>query len=178
MFCVRDIRKGVGMSETSTDLNQEVAALRAEVAELRGRLRRFQRTQSIRKRSKATIFGLPLYEIALGPDPESGEARGNAKAIIAIGDIATGVLALGGFAQGGLAIGGMALGLFSLGGCSVGLVAAVGGLAVGSIAVGGCAIGLVAIGGAAIGQYTAGAEGVSPELTEAFNTMKMLWRMR
>lgn len=163
------------MSETATDLRQEVAALRAEVAELRGKLQRSQRTASLRKRSLATLFGLPLYEIAIGPDFESGETRGHAKAVVAVGDIATGLVALGGFAQGGIAIGGMAMGLFSLGGCAVGALAALGGVAVGGFAVGGCAFGLVAIGGVAIGKFSAGAEGVSPELLETLEVLRILW---
>ena len=53
------------------------------------------RTGPVRRRSKLTLFGLPLYDIATGPDPEKGERRGHARGIIAVGDFATGVLAIG-----------------------------------------------------------------------------------
>ena len=109
-----------------------------------------------RKRSATKMFGLPLYEIAIGPDLENGELRGHARAIVAIGDVATGVIAIGGWARGGLAIGGIATGLISLGGCACGLLAAVGGAAVGGIAIGGAAVGIVAIGGAALGYWGLG----------------------
>jgi hypothetical protein len=49
-----------------------------------------------RKRSGTVLFGLPLYDIAVGANPEAGEARGHARGIVAIGDIATGWLAIGG----------------------------------------------------------------------------------
>lgn len=109
----------------------------------------------IRKRSQQTILGLPLVDIAIGPDPEKNEVRGHARGIIAIGDIATGWLAFGGVAYGGLASGGIAVGIVSFGGLSIGL-AALGGLAIGGIAVGGGAIGFAAIGGGAIGYYALG----------------------
>lgn len=166
------------MSESTTELDREVEALRAEVAELRSKMQRLQRGHGIRKRSKTTILGLPLYEIATGPDLETGEVRGHARAIVAVGDIATGVIALGGFAQGGIVFGGMALGLVSFGGYCIGVLAALGGLAVGSLAVGGCAIGVVAIGGLAVGQFVAGADGVSPELTQALTVLKTIWEAR
>jgi hypothetical protein len=111
---------------------------------------------SIRKRSSASIGGLPLYEVALGPDIERGESRGHAKAVFAIGDLATGIVAVGGLARGLIAIGGMALGAISFGGLSVGVLGAIGGLAIGSAALGGAAIGGVAIGGGAAGYYACG----------------------
>src|SRR5262245_35307911 len=123
--------------------------------------------RGVRRRSKTEIFGLPLWEIALGPDVLRGETRGHAKAIFALGDIATGVFALGGlarglFAMGGLAMGGVTLGGFSLGllvalgGGAIGLGFSAGGLAVGTVAVGGAAFGLVAIGGLAVGVVRMG----------------------
>lgn len=105
---------------------------------------------SIRRRSQKTIFGLPLYDIAFGPDLEAGELRGHAKGVVAIGDVATGGLAIGGLASGGIAIGGLACGLFSLGGCAFGLLGVMGGVALGGFAMGGVAIGLKAMGGVEI----------------------------
>lgn len=122
--------------------------------------------RGVRKRSTSEFAGLPLYDIAIGPDPEKGEIRGYARGIIAIGDIATGWLAVGGLARGLLAIGGGAIGVVAIGGGALGLIGVgglavgglvFGGLAVGGIAVGGGAIGLVAIGGGAFGYYAYGA---------------------
>ena len=110
----------------------------------------------VRKQSKTTVAGVPLWAIASGPDPARGEMRGHAKAIIAIGDMATGVLALGGFARGVIAFGGLALGLVSAGGLAIGLALAGGGAAVGGMAFGGAALGGVAIGGGALGRYAMG----------------------
>ena len=45
----------------------------------------------VRWTSSATILEYPLVCIALGPDLASNEARGHARGIIAIGDIATGL---------------------------------------------------------------------------------------
>jgi hypothetical protein len=118
---------------------------------------------AIRKRSRTRIAGLPLFEIAFGPQRSRGESHGHAKALIAIGDQATGVLAIGGLAQGVVAIGGLSEGLIAVGGCTLGLFAALGGVAVGAFAVGGVALGAVARGGVAIGGLSAeGREAVSP----------------
>lgn len=86
--------------------------------------------KTVRKQSATTLFGLPLWAVACGPDPEKGEIRGHARGIIAIGDIATGFLAIGGLARGLIAIGGLALGCLSLGGCTLGIFS-LGGLALG-----------------------------------------------
>lgn len=115
-----------------------------------------RRARSVRKRSEATILGMPLYDIAMGPNFETGEIRGHARGFIAVGDIATGVLAMGGVARGVVAFGGVAIGAFSFGGLSIGVIAAIGGAAIGGVALGGAAIGLVAIGGGAVGYYAVG----------------------
>ncbi|MFO1422460.1 MAG: hypothetical protein U1F70_02235 [Candidatus Competibacteraceae bacterium] len=141
------------MKENSEQLKQRIAALEQEVSALKNRGFPYR---GIRKRSSRYVWGLPLYDIALGPDLEKGEMRGHAKGIIAIGDLATGGLAMGGVARGLVALGGVALGLvLGFGGLSTGLLA-VGGLAVGGIAIGGGAIGGIAIGGGAFGYYAVG----------------------
>ena len=112
--------------------------------------------RGVRKRSERMLWGLPLYEIAFGPDPERGEARGHARAIFAFGDIATGVVAAGGFARGILALGGLAFGGITFGGISCGLIVALGGLAAGGVALGGMAIGGIALGGGAVGVVAVG----------------------
>ncbi|MHC5114611.1 MAG: hypothetical protein ACYTGP_09310 [Planctomycetota bacterium] len=117
-----------------------------------------------RFRSKATLWGLPAIDIALGPTHT--ERIGRAKGVIAIGDRATGFVAMGGVARGIVAFGGVAIGVFSMGGMALGLLTAWGGLAVaacadggmalGVLAMAGCAFGLVAAGGVAMGLYAVG----------------------
>jgi hypothetical protein len=133
-------------------LRQRVEKVEKELAALRP----VQCRRTVRRRSEASFLGLPVWEIAVGPDLERGEPRGHARAIIAIGDIATGWLAIGGFARGIIALGGCAVGGISLGGVSLGLFGALGGLAVGTIALGGAAVGLVALGGGALGYVAMG----------------------
>jgi hypothetical protein len=133
------------------ELEERVERLEAEVAAIRG-----QGGRSVRRRASWGIGNLPLWEVAVGPDPAKGEARGHARGILAVGDIATGFVAVGGWARGVVALGGLATGLLSLGGLSIGVLAAVGGLAIGSLAVGGGAVGKVAIGGGAVGEYACG----------------------
>ena len=112
--------------------------------------------KSIRRQSSRTFCGLPLWAVAIGPDLERGEMRGHARAIFALGDIATGWFAFGGLARGLFAFGGLAIGLFAFGGAAIGVLVAVGGAAIGGLALGGGAIGVVAIGGGACGYYAFG----------------------
>jgi hypothetical protein len=118
-----------------------------------------------RYRSRVTLFGLPVIDVAIGPFRQ--ERRGNARGIIAIGDCALGWLAIGGLARGFVAVGGVALGIFSIGGISLGLLTALGGLAVclgianggfslGAVSMGGFAAGVVAQGGFAVGVFARG----------------------
>ncbi|MGH7176204.1 MAG: hypothetical protein ACREJC_02380 [Tepidisphaeraceae bacterium] len=107
-----------------------------------------------RYRSNATLCGLPVIDIALGP--KNGEMRGHARGIIAIGDFATGWLAIGGFARGIVAIGGFAMGFLGVGGMSAGLVGAMGGLSVGALSTGGLAAGILATGGCSLGVVAQG----------------------
>jgi hypothetical protein len=140
------------MSDDSEQLQKKVEALEREVAALKCGLGR----RGVRKRSANSLWGLPWYDIALGPDTDKNEVRGHARGIIAIGDIATGIFAVGGVARGFFAFGGLAWGAITFGGCSIGLLVAIGGLAVGLLALGGAAIGMVAVGGGAFGYYACG----------------------
>lgn len=150
------------MPEHDDELRQRIEELEREVAALKQR----GVVRGRRERSTQMLWGLPLYDLALGPDPERNEVRGHARGIIAVGDIATGVVAFGGLARGvialggaavgGIAIGGGALGVVAFGGGAIGLLLAVGGGAIGTIAAGSCAIGLVAVGNVAIGYYAMG----------------------
>jgi hypothetical protein len=111
----------------------------------------------VRRRSTTELLGLPLWEVAWGADFSRGERCGHAKAIFAMGDIATGVFAMGGIARGLFAFGGVAFGGFTFGGLSLGLVVALGGAAIGlGFSAGGLAVGTVAIGGAALGLFSVG----------------------
>lgn len=125
---------------------------------LRSTLRRRASAEGriVRKRSKMTIGGLPLWEIARGPDLKRGERRGHARAILAVGDIADGVVAIGGMSRGIISVGGLAAGVVALGGISIGLLAALGGLAAAPYAMGGVALGAYARGGAYASLRTRG----------------------
>src|SRR5205809_5271106 len=112
--------------------------------------------KGIRRQSSRIVCGLPLWAIAIGPDLERGEMRGHARAIFALGDMATGWFAFGGFARGIFAFGGLAIGVVAFGGFAIGVLIALGGVAVGCIAFGGGAIGAIAIGGGACGDYAFG----------------------
>jgi hypothetical protein len=148
--------------KTRQELERRVRELEAEVAGLRA-----YRGRVVRYRSAAQFGGLPLIAIATGPDPAKGEARGHARGILAIGDMATGVVAVGGLARGLAAFGGLALGLVTFGGASFGALAAVGGLAVGSIAFGGGALGWTAVGGGAVGTYACGGGALGEHVIDA-----------
>ena len=138
---------------TRTDLEKKVADLEGQVEALKRS--GVVVPHGVRRRSSATFAGLPIFDLAWGPDIERNEMRGHAKGIIAVGDIATGVLAIGGIVRGIVAIGGLAFGVLSFGGLSIG-VGAIGGLALGGLALGGGAVGGAAIGGGAIGYYACG----------------------
>jgi len=102
-------------------------------------------------RSKTTVWGLPLLDVALGVDPITGRKR-VAKGVIAIGEVAEGVIAFGGMAS---------LGVIACGGIGIGVVS-VSALALGVVAVGGGAIALLGSEGAfslapiALGELAAG----------------------
>ena len=132
--------------------DRRIAALEHEVDVLRASAA----PKSVRRRSETVLWGMPLWEIAVGPDVEADEVRGHARGVFALGDVATGVVALGGIARGVFACGGVAVGAIGLGGCSLGLLFAGGGLAVGGVAVGGLAVGGLALGGAAVGYVAVG----------------------
>lgn len=150
--------------DETTQLKQRIATLEREMAVLKQRGYPYR---GVRRRSTKTLWGLPLYDIAMGPDPEKGELRGHARGVIAIGDFATGVIAIGGVARGVIAMGGLALGLlFGMGGLGVGLLA-VGGLAIGGMAIGGGAIGGIAIGGGAFGYYAVGGGAFGAQVIDA-----------
>jgi hypothetical protein len=159
------LRSGLPDPMRSHDLEKRVEELEAEIAALRERT--LLPPIGIRRRASWSIAHLPLYEISLGSDPGRRQLRGHARAIIAIGDVASGVLAIGGYARGVVAIGGLATGLVSFGGLSLGLLSAFGGLAIGGLALGGAAVGGVAVGGSAAGYYACGAASTGMHVVSA-----------
>lgn len=141
--------ESTGGHDDDKSLESKVDSLEREIRQLKGK----RSGPSVRWRTSASIAGLPLMAVAMGPDFERRERRGHAKGIVAIGDAATGLIAVGGSAHGVLALGGISIGLFSIGGVSLGLIAAVGGVAAGAVAVGGVACGLAAIGGVDVDHF-------------------------
>jgi hypothetical protein len=131
--------------------------------------------RSLRRQSSATFAGLPLWEIALGPDPDRGELRGHARAIFAVGDMATGWFAFGGLARGLIAVGGLAIGVVALGGGAIGGLA-LGGGAMGFIAAGGGAFGYYAFGAAAAGAHTLSAMHQDPEALDFLHRLSRFLR--
>lgn len=138
------------------DLRRKGTLTAEQFEQAKQKLLAVDRPFGIRRQSTTMIGGVPLWAIASGPDPARGESRGHAKAIVAIGDMATGLLAIGGFARGLIAFGGLAVGVISAGGLAFGLALATGGAAVGGMAFGGGALGAVAVGGGAVGRYAIG----------------------
>ena len=146
-----------GRDKTIAELQQRVVRLEKSQAgvEHHDESATASRPASVRVRSSRKLFGCPLYDIAFGPDPETGAKKGYAKGIIAIGDYATGGIAIGGLAQGFVAIGGLSWGVFTVGGCTLAMGAGLGGVAVGGYVLGGVAIGVQAFGGVAISVWPA-----------------------
>jgi hypothetical protein len=125
--------------------------------------------KSTRRQSSRKFLGWPLWAIAIGPDLERGEMRGHARAIFAVGDMATGMFALGGLARGVVAFGGLAIGLVAFGGFAIGVLIALGGAAIGCVAFGGGAIGVIAVGGGACGYYALGGGAIGAHTVSALH---------
>ena len=132
--------------------------------------------RSIRRESALKLAGLPLWSVAIGPDPGKGEKRGHARGIVAFGDMATGVFAAGGLARGVVAFGGLAIGLASFGGLGIGLVLALGGAAAGGVAIGGGAAGVYAMGGGAVGTHVLSATQCDAEALDFFSRTFEWWQ--
>jgi hypothetical protein len=116
---------------------------------------------AVRVVSKTRILGVPLFAVAYGVDPASGQKRGVAKGLVAVGNVAVGIVAVGDMAVGVVPVGAVAVGVLPVGAVSVGMFA-VGGLAFGLAALGGVAVGGVAIGGLAFGIRVLGGLTLTP----------------
>lgn len=128
------------MRDDSNQLRQRIEALEQEVAALKARGFPYR---GLRKRSRRSLWGLPLYNTALGPDPATGEVRGHARGVVALGGLAVGVV---------LGIGGLSTGLLALGG----------------LAIGGGAWGYYAVGGGALGEHVISGTTQDPEALRFF----------
>lgn len=117
----------------------------------------FREKLHFERKSKKTIFGLPLYHINVG----AGFYR--AKGIVSVGMISTGIISLGLVSIGLLAFGILAMGLIAFGSIALGGIS-LGGISVGILAVGGVAIGVFAIGGLAIGMYSLGGCAIASQI--------------
>lgn len=140
-----------------------------------------------RKRSKVRIFGLPLWEVAFNLINKSGRVRyvrmAKARAIIAVGDSATGIVAIGSFAKGIVAVGQTSLGVFAFGTgtfgvfavglMSIGLFSA-GILSGGFISFGAIVLSYISVGFLTISRYTFNLDGKSHELFSFYNILKNL----
>jgi predicted RNA-binding Zn-ribbon protein involved in translation (DUF1610 family) len=107
-----------------------------------------------RYRSRTTLFGLPLVDVAIGGTHD--ESTGSARGIFALGDNARGFVAVGGKAVGIVAVGGTAFGVFAVGGIAIGLLSAWGGVSVGAMAAGGFVLGLMGYGGVCVAVLAGG----------------------
>lgn len=121
-----------------------------------------------RATSKRTLWGMPLYDIVIHPEPPP--ATNSARGIVAVGRHATGVFASGGVTARGVVAfaGGAAFGVFAYaGGLGVGLVAFSGGASLAGLALaGGVALGgYVGAGGFASGAKVITNSRTSPDLT-------------
>jgi len=108
---------------------------------------------SVDRRSAVTLLGWPLWHIAAGRDPVTGQTR-EARGWYARGQFATGLVAAGQVARGWLAMGQAATGLVAVGQAAVGYFAALGQAACSTLlAIGQAAIGLVSIGMVGLGLW-------------------------
>lgn len=140
-----------------------------------------------RKRSKTKIFGLPLWEVAFNLIGKKGNVRyqrlAKARAIVAIGDSATGIVAIGSFAKGIVAVGQTALGVFAFGAGTFGIFAiglmsvglfSIGALSVGFIGFGAIVLSYISAGFLTISRYTFNLDGRSSEIIPYYNILKNL----
>ena len=107
------------------------------------------------RKSKKTVFGLPLYHI--GKNAHGFFAVGlKACGVFSVGFMSRGVVSFGLFSLGGISVGILSLGLISVGALSAGLLS-VGSVALGLFAVGAISAGLVSVGAISVGCFSMGA---------------------
>lgn len=107
------------------------------------------------RKSRKTVFGLPLYHIgrnACGFFAVGLKARG----VFSLGLMSRGIFSLGLLSLGVISFGLLSLGLISVGTFSAGLLA-VGSVALGLFAVGAVSVGIVSFGALSVGCFSSGA---------------------
>lgn len=107
------------------------------------------------RKSRKTVFGLPLYHIgrnACGFFAVGLKARG----VFSLGLMSRGIFSLGLLSLGGISFGLLSLGLISVGTFSAGLLA-VGSVALGLFAAGAVSVGIVSFGALSVGCFSSGA---------------------
>lgn len=121
-------------------------------------IRRDVRTRFKERKSRAQIFGMPLYHI--GQDARGFFAVGlKARGVFAVGLRSFGAVSVGLLSFGGLSLGLLSLGLLSVGILSAGLLA-LGVFALGLFAIGAISMGIVSCGALSIGYFSRGAMAV------------------
>ena len=107
------------------------------------------------RRSKRTVFGMPLYHI--GRNAHGFFSIGfKARGVFSLGLISRGVFSVGLFSFGMISVGLLTLGLVSAGLLSAGLLA-VGSIAIGLFAAGAISVGLISFGALSVGCFSTGA---------------------
>lgn len=101
------------------------------------------------RKSKKSIFGLPLWHINIG-------FGRTAKGVLAVGLAAKGIISIGLLSLGIVSIGLVTLGVFALGELAIGILSA-GAIAAGIIAFGAISVGIVSVGALSIGYFSVGA---------------------
>lgn len=101
------------------------------------------------RKSKKSIYGLPLWHINLGLNRK-------AKGVIAIGFRATGIISIGLFSLGFISVGICSLGILAFGVFALGILSA-GVFSAGFIAFGAICLGILSAGAIAVGDFSVGA---------------------
>lgn len=104
-----------------------------------------QQILSFDKKSKKTVFGMPLWHVGK-----------NAKGFIAVGLKAQGIISIGLLSIGVLSFGMLSIGLLAAGVFGIGVLAA-GAFALGGLVCGAICAGVIAVGAIAIGEFSIGA---------------------
>lgn len=124
------------------------------------------------KKSKKTVFGMPLWHI--GKNATGFIAVGlNAKGVISVGLIAKGIISFGALSIGVLSLGMLSLGLLSLGMLAIGILSA-GCFSVGVFSTGAICLGVISLGAVAIGDFSVGALAVGKYFALGDNARAMI----
>lgn len=133
---------------------------------------RFFRCYPRERKSKKTVWGMPLWHI--GKNARGFVAVGlNARGVVAVGLKARGIVALGALSIGVLSLGMLSIGLLSLGIFALGLLSA-GCFSAGVFSAGAISLGIVSIGAIAVGDFSVGALSVGKYFALGDNARAMI----